>query len=192
MSDYQNDATKAVKATANIPNFGYHGELPIGETYAFTIARHRDSGLLDVSNWEVITADMAKRFPDDCETVHCGHWAVGWIDHFAVRMLDEQGEVTPAGVAILEWQGALETYPVASDDDYSEREYTATIANIESEVSRLEFAREVEPGALAGLLFGWFGDHNQGAIESRDDQGGCPSDDEIREACEALGYAIVD
>lgn len=189
MSDYQRDAIKAVKATANIPNFAYRGDLPIGETWAFTIARHRDSGLLAESNWHVITTDMESRFPDDCIVVGASHWAVGWIDHFAVRMLDDNGNVTSAGIAILEWQGALENYPVASDDDYSNREYEACLSNIDSELGRINVIGD-RPDASE--VFSWFWENKQSAVENTDDQGAYPSEDEIKEALTAMGCKLED
>lgn len=38
---YQAEAEDAVKRTANIPDFGYSGDLPLGETWAFTITANR-------------------------------------------------------------------------------------------------------------------------------------------------------
>ncbi len=123
MSDLKEFAENAVAQSAQIPDFAYFGDLPIGETWAFTFSRHRDSGILDVSNFETIREDVEDRFADDCEVVHCSHWAVGWIDHLAVRMLDGSGTPTEAAGLLQEWQRHLEDYPVASDEDYSQREH---------------------------------------------------------------------
>ena len=122
-TDIKELATKAVASFNKITNFGYFGDLPLGETWAFTISRHRDTDVLTESNYETIEKDMETRFPGDTETVHCGHWAVGWIDHLAVRMLEEDGSPTAAATAILEWKEKLEDYPVADDEDYSRREW---------------------------------------------------------------------
>lgn len=192
MSNYQREAARAVERTRNIPSFAYRGELPIGETWAFTISRHRDSEILGISNFEVIRADLEKRFPDDCEVVHCSHWAVGWIDHLAVRMLDDVGEVTPAGIAAIDWAGVLENYPVASDEDLSAREYDATLDGIGQALRSVADEFEIPAGRTMGLpgeLFSWFWEHDQGAVESRDGGGGYPSDDQIRAALDGLGFA---
>ena len=41
-------------------------------------------------------------------------------------------------------------------------------------------------------MFSWFWDHNQRAVENRDDQGGYPSEDELREAFDALGFEQIE
>ena len=115
--------------------FVYYGDLPLGETWAFMLARHRDSDTVEQSNWHVIHTDMAERFPDDIEVVHCSHWAVGWIDHLAVRLLDDAEALTDAGHAILEWKEQLDDYPVADETDHSEREFDALWDNFEFDLT---------------------------------------------------------
>jgi len=78
------------------------------------ISVHRDSDALSRSNWTVISKDMLERFPDSFDKIHCGHWAVGWIDHLAVDSSDEK-----AIDALLEWESKLEDYPVADEEHFS-------------------------------------------------------------------------
>ncbi len=40
-------------------------------------------------------------------------------------------------------------------------------------------------------VYGWLSDNNCGAIENRDDQGGYPEEDELKEAFDALGFQRV-
>lgn len=148
--DYQERAAHNVRQTRDIPDFGYFGDLPIGETWAFTISVHRDSGSLDRSNYRTIARDMETRFPGDVETVHAGHWAVGWIDHLAVRMLDDAGEVTRAGIAALEWADALSSYPVADELDLSEVE-----SQDESDAWENFYEREFRDALEAIFAAGW-------------------------------------
>lgn len=75
---YQTEAEQSVKDTANIRDFAYSGDLPLGKTWAFTISKHRDSTLLEESNYDIIQEDLEKRFPGDVEEVRASHWAVGW------------------------------------------------------------------------------------------------------------------
>lgn len=178
--ELQKRAEQSVKETANLRDFAYHGEVDLGKTWAITISVHRDSGLLDQSNYAVIKKDMEERFPNDVSDERFNHWAVGWVDHLLVRMLDGKGNVTPAGIAILEWQDRLSDYPVADESDYSERETEATIENIMSE-GRID-------RKMAEEVYGWLWDHNERALENRDDQGGYPSEEAIEAALEGLGY----
>ena len=180
--EYQELAVQAVKDTEKIPNFSYSGDLPLGKTWAFVIGKHRDSGLLELSNYETVEKDLKERFPEDVEGVHSSHWAVGWVDELAVHMLDEKGKVTPAGVASIEWKEKLESYPVADEEDYNERQYEATIENIMSE-GRID-------RQMAEDVFGWLWDFDQDAIQDRDDQGGYPSKEQIENALNELGYEV--
>jgi len=126
-SPYQEEAVEAVRQSdpANIPDYGYHGDLPRGETWAGTFSVNRDSDLLGQSNFEVILADLESKFPDDVMVERAGHWAVGWVDEIMVRMLDDNGCVTPAGEAALEWNDTLSDYPVADESHWSEKQYEA-------------------------------------------------------------------
>ena len=47
------------------------------------------------------------------------------------------------------------------------------------------------PRGMGGEAYDWLSDNNFHGIENRDDQGGCPSEDELREAFEAIGYGKV-
>jgi len=94
----------------------------LDENLADLVGQSRDSGTLERSNYRTIVADMRKRFPDDCEEHRFGHWAVGWVEEFFVRIIGEDGEPTPAFLAALEWNRALENYPCADEEDLSELE----------------------------------------------------------------------
>lgn len=128
-------AHKFLAENRSLMDFAYSGALPLGDTWAFSIARHRDSEILEQSNWHVIQTDMQERFPDDVEVVWCSHWAVGWIEHLAVRLIDDEETLTDAGHAILEWKERLDDYPVADDEDLSEREHEALWENFESDLA---------------------------------------------------------
>lgn len=84
-----------------------------------TATQHRDSVSVDVSNHRVIERKLTEIDPDQ-ETwgvMHCGHWAVGWVDHFVVR------PDSPAAAEIVESLAFIEDeYPILSDDDHSEVE----------------------------------------------------------------------
>lgn len=161
------------------PDVAYSGDLPLGETWALTFGHHRDSDLLEESNWDTILKDLEERFPSDVEAVRFGHWGVGWVEELAVRVLGKNGRVTKAALAALEWKGKLENYPVADEEDYSRREYKETIENIKNEGGVTE--------KEAGEVFSWLWDHNQGAVEPRDGGGGYPKSKEILEALVDLG-----
>jgi len=125
MMDIQEFCETAVRESdpANIPDFGYFGDLPFGETWARTFAHCRDSDTLEESNWNVITQDLLERFPDHTTIESYSHWAVGWCESLCVQMLTEDRKPTEAAYAVFEWHKSLEDYPVADEEDYSRAEW---------------------------------------------------------------------
>lgn len=179
MPDYQKLAEEAVKEAAQLTDFRYRGEVDLGRTWAITFSVNRNSDLLGQSNYKTIKEDLEERFPRDVSDEHFSHWVVGWVDHLLVRMLDKKGKVTKAGIAALEWRDRLERYPVADDEDYSDREFEATLENIKFEGSLDD--------ETAQAVYDWFRENDQMALESVDNQGGYPSKKKIDTALKALG-----
>jgi hypothetical protein len=179
-------ARKAVKKPSNFVWQGpSDGSDP--DKWALTVSQHRDSGIVDQSNFAVINADMEKRFPDDVEVVSSSHWAVGWIDQLGVRVFDDKGRITDAFHAIVDWKAKLEDYPLADEDDYSRREHEAGIANIVSEVYSSELSDDA-PEDWAYAVFEWLWDNAQDQMYSHDDQGAYPDKEYILEALRELGW----
>ncbi len=177
--EYQKLAEEAVKESADIPDFAYTGEVDLGVTWATTFSQNRDSDLLEQSNYEAVKKDLEKRFPKDVSDERFSHWAVGWVDHLLVRMLDKKGKVTKAGIAALEWKDQLESYPVADEEDYSRREYEASLENIAFEGGISE--------DVSGDVYRWLSDHEPREVESQDGKGAYPSKESIDRALKALG-----
>lgn len=120
--DHQKDAEQIVAAARKLP---YFGELPVGKTWGSIIGHHRDSDTLEESNFWVVSKDLEERFPEDVEIVRFGHFGVGWIEELMVRFLDKKGKITAAGKAALEWAYEIDDYPVADEDDYTQRQVDA-------------------------------------------------------------------
>jgi hypothetical protein len=131
--DIQDAARKALEK----PDSFYTSDDNIGTTHALTASVHRDSDVLDQSNWEVIKDDMVERFPNDVYVHGSSHWAVGWTDQLAVRVYVYPHPavgviISDAFKAIVEWKGKLEDYPVADESHYSEMEYEDAIETLEN------------------------------------------------------------
>jgi hypothetical protein len=170
-------------------SFGWWDKPEDAPQWCLVYTSNRDSGLLDQSNQEAINAILAPYLeadtddPDIRSESH-GHWACGWVSGFAIRVYAQDGTITPAFRAWCGIQARLADYPVLDEEDYSRREYEATLENIESVGHRL--VREDAPEDWPSQCFSWFWENHQGAVESRDDSGGYPSDEEIEECLEAL------
>ena len=78
------------------------------------VSQTRDSGPFDQSNFAV-ALDILGGESDTVEVHRFGHWGPGWFEIIIVdpaRMADVEGI-----------EASLESYPVLSDDDFSEREF---------------------------------------------------------------------
>ncbi len=192
LDDKRVDITeKDIKDALAMPrDFGYSGHLPIGESWSLgPVVLTRDSDLLEESNHAALIKHLEsdKSLAKDWEIVHAGHWAVGWVDHLAFRAVNKKGEPTRMFRVMTSWFNALAGYPVADDSDYSQRQYDATLANIEQAGGR--FVAEGAPKDWPDKVFGWFLDNDpEEAVESRDGGGGYPSDNQLKAALSALGW----
>ncbi len=168
-------------------------ELSDAENWAIIYTSNRDSGLLDQSNSAVIAEEMETFMngddPDVVPECH-SHWVVGHVDGFSIRVF-RNNQITAAFRKYFKLIEQLDTYPILDEDDYSNREYEATVENLSDAAWRLK-NDYVLPDSWQEEVYSWFSDNQWNAIENTDDQGGYPSEDELREAFEGLGYETID
>lgn len=192
LKDHAEDLAKELAGNhRKFQSFGWSDRPEDDANWAIIYTSNRDSGLLDQSNAAAIAATLeVPEFADDVHSESHGHWAVGHVDGYAIRVRDAAGNITPAFLAYAELRCALESYPVLDDDDYSEREHEATMQNIEN-VGR-HMVKDDAPARWVVDVYEWFGFHDQSAVENRDDQGGYPSEGQMTTALSALGYLAAD
>jgi hypothetical protein len=82
------------------------------------VSRTRDSDTLAESNFAVVLADLGDE-GDNVESHRFGHWGPGWYEIILVR------PGTPEASRAEWWEGRLDGYPVANEEDWSDREYDA-------------------------------------------------------------------
>ena len=126
----------AREALERPPDFGYYGELDLFGSWGLTFAQHRDSDALQRSNYrsvvkacrEHVTA-LGLEPTEYLDEIHCSHWAHGWVDHLAVRVLEDVDQpLTPDNLtqAFRFLVGAAvflrECYPIWNEEDLSELE----------------------------------------------------------------------
>ncbi len=187
----------ALEAAANWKRFNCFvwfrdNELDDADQWAMIYTHNRDSGLLDQSNAAVIAKTM-QHFsetdnPDVVFESH-NHWAVGHVDGFSVRVFND-GQITEAFKAYHKLAERIAIYPILDECDYSEREVEATFENIADSAWRLKDEFNL-PDDWIGEVYSWFSDHNERAIDNRDDQGGYPRENELKAAFTALGYPLA-
>lgn len=164
------------------------------DQWAIIYTHNRDSGLLDQSNASVIAKAMALFTEGDEPSVVMethSHWAVGHIDGFSIRVFDGDGEITEAFRKYHELSEAMDDYPILDESDYSERELEATLENIADAAWRLKNEFNL-PEGWVWSVYDWLSENRSGEVENRDDQGGYPSEEAMREAFEALNFEPVE
>jgi len=162
------------------------------ENWAVLYSHHRDSGLLDLSNASVIRKRLLPFTEgDDPDVVFesHSHWAVGHIDGFSIQVFREEN-ITEAFRIYHDLIEQRDTYPILDETDYSNREYEATITNIKDSAWKLKDEFTL-PEGWEYQVYDWLSEHQCGAIENRDDQGGYPEQEDLKKAFLALGYQLT-
>jgi hypothetical protein len=81
----------------------------------------------------------------------------------------------------------LDGYPVLDEADYSSREYEAALDNIEDAAWRIKSTYDLTDGWEAEA-YEWLWSHRPGAVENKDDRGAYPSERDLLDAFNGLGY----
>ena len=108
------------------------------------------------------------------------------MDGFSIRVLRD-GQITAAFRKYHELAERIAEYPVLNEEDYSNREYEATIENIGDAAWRVKDDFEL-PEDWQCEVYDWLSDNDSSAIENSDDQGGYPSEESLRAAFDALEF----
>lgn len=167
-------------------------ELDDADQWAVIYTHNRDSGLLDQSNSAVIARAMEPFAEgDDADVVFesHSHWAVGHVDGFSIRVF-RNGDITEAFCKYHELAERLADYPILDEEDYSEREFEATLDNIKDAAWRIKGNFEL-PEDWESEVYRWLSDNRCGEIENTDDQGGYPSESALLEAFDALHFKQI-
>lgn len=140
--DLNEAATKAAGNWRDFDCFVWHraSELEDADDWAIVYTHHRDSGILAQSNTAVIDKALEPFVDaDDPDVIaeHHHHWAVGWIDGYAIRV-GRNGEITEAFKTYHELGEQMDQYPILDEEDFSRREFEATLENIGEAAWRLK------------------------------------------------------
>jgi hypothetical protein len=153
-------------------SFSWDRSNEIDDQFCLVYTVNRDSGLLDQSNAEAIAEAMKPFLDRDVMEEHHNHWACGWVDGYAIRVY-RRGRITKAFRTYHELSLRLADYPILDEDDYSNRVYEATLANIDDAAWRLKKEYDL-PSNWAFEVYRWLSDHDCSEIENDDDRGGYP------------------
>ena len=164
-------------------------EIDDPDDWAIIYTHHRDSGLLDQSN-AASMADALRSFSEsenlDVVFESHAHWAVGHVDGFSMRVYRDDA-ITDAFHVYHGLMKRLEAYPVLDESDYGRREYDAALENIEDAAWRFKSTYNLHDGWEAEV-YEWLSAHRPGAVENKDDRGAYPSEHDLLDAFNGLGY----
>ena len=102
----------------------------------------------------------------------------------------KDGQPTEAFRKYYELEQQIDAYPILNEDNYSDREYEATLVNIKDAAWRLKNDFDLRDG-WETEVYSWLSDYECGEIENVDDRGGYPSEESLGRAFDALGYETV-
>lgn len=163
-------------------------DLPDAAHWMIFYTSSPQSGLIEESNQKVMTDRLARYAegddPDLAFEEH-SHWVVGTVSGISLRVLRADGTITDALREFCRIQVAMDAYPILDEQDYSDREYEATLDNYRTEMWQ---SRGELPDGWAGEVYDWFRDHGHDRFtESRDDRGGWAPREDITNALRHLG-----
>jgi hypothetical protein len=189
--DLESAAREAAGNWRDFDCFSWHRqhELESPDDWAIVYTHNRDSGLLDQSNAAAI-AEALKPFTKgqdpDVVAEHHTSWLCGWVDGLSIKVF-KRGRITRAFRTYFDLQQRLNDYPLLDEDDYSNRVYEATLANIADSAWRLKKQYDL-PSNWAFEVYRWLSDQDCTEIENDDDRGGYPSELWLQRAFDALGF----
>lgn len=170
-------------------------DLEKPEDWFIYYGHHRDSTLLDRSNSIQISKALQPFIEADTddpmvvEEDH-SHFLCGWIKGWSV-LVYRDGQITEGFKVLHGLLDRMAIYPILSEDHYSEMELEATFENIPLAAWRVKDGYEL-PDDWADQVYQWLSDNRCNALESRDDQGGWPDEDDLSAAFDALGYQEIE
>jgi hypothetical protein len=197
--EYAQDlAEKLVGNWQKFESFGWGSQPEENpENWTIVYTSNRDSGLTDQANAAAIEEIMGQ-FPEDQVVAEShGHWAVGHVDGYSIRVYEPDGTLTPAFKAWAEIQLRLKNYPILDENRLSEMEFEAAVENCEYAVpSRLnsypnERVQEhwdtvMDSDTAAANFMDWAKDNDPHDMQSDDDHGYYPDDSIIDEWIEEV------
>lgn len=163
-------------------------DLPDAANWLIYYTSSPQSGLIEESNQKVMTDRLTKYAegddPDLAFEEH-SHWVVNSLTGISLRVFQADGTITNAFREFCRIQEAIDGYPILDEQDYSDREYEATLGNYRNEMWQ---SRGELPDGWEGEVYDWFRDNGHDSFtENRDDQGGWAPREAITNALRHVG-----
>lgn len=122
-NDYQQLAEAAAGNHRKFECFAWWDRPEDDWDWTLVYTENRDSDIATKSNSQALAKELEPFIDDGTvrEESH-NHWAVGWVAGFAIRVFDDERNVTPAFKKWVDLNRQLEDYCLLDEEDYFERE----------------------------------------------------------------------
>jgi hypothetical protein len=110
-------------------SWGHSGDED-SQNWAVVYTSNRDSDIMTRSNAKAIEKIMSKFPEDQVRPESHGHWAVGNVDGYAIRVYEPDGSLTPAFLAWADIQQQLDEYPILDETGLGEMESEELMSNL--------------------------------------------------------------
>ena len=189
--DLNEAATKAAGNWRDFDSFCWHraSELEDADDWCIVYTHHRDSGILAQSNTVFIDKALEPFVDaDDSDVVaeQHSHWACGWIDGYSIRVF-RNGKITDTFKMYHDLAAAMDQYPILDEEDFSRREFEATLENIGESAWQLKSEFDL-PDEWQGDVYDWLSQNRDHAVECVGDDGAWPEEQDLEAAFINLGY----
>lgn len=171
-----NKAIQAINESWNIPDYCSPTDETMESGYSFletwckVFATHRDSDLLDQSNYSayikllddfIMEHNPKGEIIDDYQYQEgsASHWLVGYTNEILIPALTSKGKVTEIFKHCLGIQDSLDDYPVLDEDDFSGREHESQLEYIENNLIP-GYLKDTRPDDIASEIFTALWDNN--------------------------------
>lgn len=101
-------------------DFGYSGDLPLFDTWALgPVIDFRDATVLTRANRGALERALGEHpeWEEQWAIVGAGHYEVGWVDHLAFEVVDQDGAPTAIFVFLKAWFTRLAEVSVVADTE---------------------------------------------------------------------------
>ena len=124
--------------------FAWFGKPENAEQFCIVYTSNRDSDILERANAHAIESELSQYVESgDVRPESHSHWAVGYVDGYAIRVHDDDGNVTDAFRCWCDLMARIDDYPILDESLYSELELEAQGESWEL-WARSDFIRAIE------------------------------------------------
>jgi len=162
----------------------FDGGEKYGKTWAVVQLCGHGAGALALSNFAVISGDLKIHEPAADWEILEALTMFGHLKALGVRLLTEDGQLTSAGLRMVEWYQRLDDYPIADEEHYSNTEQEIAANDI-----RTGYGHEVIDNPPPNWSYHVLYEMGELNYETSPDY---MSHDEIRAAMMVLGYLKSD